>query len=93
MLILMLILTLIPILIQVHANSAIVDSFVRATLGSEGATEALDRLEELYNMHGEPARASPVTLLSLLDAALRGGDVYVRTLYRLYRLYCLYCFF
>ena len=58
----------------VALTDAITDAFVAGHLKQGDASEALDRVQDIYNQHG--VRPAPGTLLNLLQSSLDGGDVF-----------------
>jgi len=59
---------------QVKVSSAIADAFVTGHLKQGDSTEALDRIEDIFNQHG--VRPTPATFLKLLDFSLQSKDAF-----------------
>jgi len=58
----------------VSLTDAVTDAFVAGHLKQGDASEALDRLQDIYNQHN--VRPAPGTLLNLLDFSLHNGDLF-----------------
>jgi hypothetical protein len=58
----------------VPLTDAVTDAFVAGHLKQGDASEALDRLQDIYNQHN--VRPAPGTLLNLLDFSLHNGDLF-----------------